>query len=54
MIRKVKKCILIDLACQFDTRIEKKEEEKCTNYCELKYEISKMRKVEAIPVVMGH
>ena len=54
--KKSKKCILIDLACQFDTRIEKKEEEKCTNYCELNYEISKiwkMRKVEAIPLVIG-
>ena len=40
--KKSKKCILIDLACQFDTRIEKKEEEKCTNYSELKYEIAKI------------
>ena len=54
--KKNKKCILIDTACPFDTRIEKKEEEKCTNYSEMKYEIAKvwkMRKVEVIPVVMG-
>ena len=37
-------------------RIEKKEEEKCVNYNELKYEIAriwKMKKVEVIPVVVG-
>ena len=53
---KSKKCILIDPACPFDTRIEKKEEEKYTNYRELKYEIAKiwkMRKVEVVPVVIG-
>ena len=35
---------------------KKKEEEKCTNYSELKYEIAKIwktRKVEVIPVVIG-
>ena len=42
--KKSKKCLLIDPACPFDTRIEKKEEEKCTNYSELKYEIAKFRK----------
>ena len=54
--KKSKKCILIDPAYPFDTRIEKKEEEKCTNCSELKYEIAeiwKMRKVEDIPVVIG-
>ena len=54
--KKSKKCLLIDPACPFDTRIEKKEEEKCTNYSELKYETAKvwkMRKVEVIPVVIG-
>ena len=53
---KSKKCILIYPACPFDTSIEKKEEEKCTNYSELKYEIAKIwktRKVEVIPVVIG-
>ena len=39
--KKTKKCLLIDSACPFDTRIEKKEEEKCTNYSDLKYEIAK-------------
>ena len=37
-----KKRLLIDLACPFETRIEKKEEKKCTNYSELKYEIAKI------------
>ena len=52
--KKTKKCILIDLACPFYTCIEKKEEEKCTNYSELTYEIAKiwkMTKVEVISVV---
>ena len=54
--KKSKKCLLIDHACLFDTRTEKKKEEKCTNYSEVKYEIAKnwkMRKVEVIPVVIG-
>ena len=41
----------------FDTSIEKKGKEKFTNYSELKYEIAKickLRKVEVIPVVIGH
>ena len=53
---KSKKCILIYPACPFDTSIEKKEEEKCTNYSELKYEIAKiwkMRKIEVISVLIG-
>ena len=40
--KKTKKYLLIDPACPFDTRIEKKEEEKCSNYCDLKYEIARM------------
>ena len=53
--KKSKKFLLIDTTCPFDTRIEKKEEEKCTNHSELKYEsakIWKMRKLELIPVVI--
>ena len=45
----------MDPACPFDTHIERKKEEKCTNYNELKYEIGKikkMRKAEVIPVVI--
>ena len=54
--KKTKKCLLIDPACPFDTRIEKKEEEKCNNYCDFKYEIVRMwrmKDVEVIPVVIG-
>ena len=54
--KKSKKCILMDPTYPFDTHIVKKEEEKCTNYSELKYEIAKiwkMRKVEVIPKVIG-
>ena len=54
--KKTKKCLLIDPACPFDSRIEKKEEEKCNNYCDLKCEIArmwKMKDVEVIPVVIG-
>ena len=54
--KKTKKCLLIDPACPFDTRIEKKEEGKCSNYCDLKYEIARlwrMKDVEVIPVVIG-
>ena len=45
-----------DPAYPFGTHIEKKEEKKCISYSELKYEIaiiSKIRKVEVIPVVIG-
>ena len=54
--RKCKKCSVIDPAYPFDTCIKMKEEEKCTSYSELKYEIArtwKMRKVDVIPVVKG-
>ena len=47
---------MIDPTCPFDTSIEKKEEEKCTSYRELKYEVAKsgkMKKVEIIPVGIG-
>ena len=51
-----KKCLLIDPSCPFDTRIEGKEEEKCANYNELKYEIAriwKLKEVDVVPVVIG-
>ena len=54
--KKNEKRLLIDRACSFDTRIEKKEEEKFTRHSELKYKIAKiwkMRKVEAIAVIIG-
>ena len=54
--KKINKCLLIDSECPFDTRIEKKEQEKCNNYCDFKYEIARMlrmKDVEVIPVVIG-
>ena len=54
--KQAKKCQLIDPSCPFDTRIDKKEEEKCVNYNELKYEIAriwKMKEVDVVPVVVG-
>ena len=54
--KKSKKFLLIDLAFPSHTFIEKTQEEKCTNYSELKYEIAriwKVRKVEGLPVVIG-
>ena len=53
--KKRKKCLLIDSTWLFDTRIEKKEKENCTNYTALKYKtaiIWKTRKVGVI-VVLG-
>ena len=53
--KKSKECPLIDPACPFDSCIERKEEEKGTDYTDLKYKIAKiwkMRKIEFIPVVI--
>lgn len=36
----------------FDTHIEKKEEEKCINYNQLKYEIARMRKMKKEDVIV--
>ena len=56
--KKEKLCFLIDVACPFDTRIDKKEKEKLDAYSDLKYEILKCWKkdintVVIIPVVVG-
>ena len=55
---KIKTCYVIDVACPFDTRIEKKEMERKNAYCDLKYEIFKVYKGEVnkvliIPVIIG-
>ena len=55
--QKRKECVQIDPACPFDTCIERNEEEKCTDYSELKYEIAeiwKVRKVEVILVIRSN
>ena len=59
MINKRKKvCWLIDVACPFDTRIDKKEHEKIEAYTELKYEVLKVwraevQKVFIVPIIIG-
>ena len=54
--KKKKECMLIDVACPFDTRIVKKEEEKEEKYNKLKYEIARiwcMKKVKIVPIIVG-
>ena len=57
VIDKVNKlCLIIDPSCPFDFRIAVKEEEKLSNYNELKYELARiwnMKKVTIVPVVIG-
>ena len=56
VIDKVNKtCLIIDPSCSFDSRILVKEEEKLSNYDELKYELAKiwsMKKVTIVPIVI--
>ena len=56
--KKQKSCLIIDVACPFDTRIKKKEQEKIEYYNDLKYEILKcwnkeVDKVMILPIVIG-
>ena len=51
-------CLVIDIACPFDTRIKKKEQEKIEYYNDLKYEIlrcwnKEVDKVMILPIVIG-
>ena len=46
--KKSKKYLLIDPGLPFDTRIEQTEEEKFTNYSELKYEMAKIWKMRKV------
>ena len=56
--KRKKMCLVIDVACPFDTRIKKKEQEKMEYYNDLKYEILKcwnkeVDKVMILPIVIG-
>ena len=56
--KKQRICYIIDVACPFDTRVEKKEKEKFEYYTDLKYERLKVwntevTKVYIIPIVIG-
>ena len=49
-------CLIIDVACPFDTRVIEKEREKITRYEDLKWEIIKIwkcRSMRVIPIVIG-
>jgi hypothetical protein len=51
-------CHLIDVACPFDSRVDKKEKEKFDHYTDLKFEILKcwskeIDKVKITPIVIG-
>ena len=42
-------------ACPFDTRTDRKEDERCTNYSEMRHKIAKIwniKKVEVMPKVI--
>ena len=56
--KKEKICYIVDVACPFDQRIEKKEKNKVKNYTDLKYEMlnvwkNEVTKVNIVPVVIG-
>ena len=57
VIDKVNKtCLIIDPSFPFGSRIVVKEEEKLSNYEELKYELARiwsMKKVSSVPIVIG-
>ena len=51
-----RKCVLIDVACPFDTRINEKEQNKTEIYGDLRKEIKriwKCREVVIVPVIIG-
>ena len=55
VIKKERKCMIIDIAIPGDVRVVNKEEEKVLKYQELKHEIARMwamTKVDIIPVVV--
>ena len=58
LVKETKTCYIIDVACPFDTRIDKKEDEKNKHYNDLKYEIKKcwsrdVKKVITVPIIIG-
>ena len=51
-----RECVILDVACPFDTRVKEKQLEKIQKYQDLKREISRIwqcRKVTIIPIVIG-
>ena len=54
--KKDRSCLLIDIACPFDTRIDRKEKEKIEVYQDLKREIKRMwnvKEVTIVPLIIG-
>ena len=54
--KKERKCMIIDIACPGDSRVELKEKEKIQNYAELRREIKKLwkcKEVKVVPVIIG-
>ena len=54
--KKDRSCLLIDIACPFDTRIDSKEKEKIEVYQDIKREIKKMwnvKEVTIVPLIIG-
>ena len=50
--RKNRSCLLIDISCPFDTRIERKEKEKIEMYQDLKTEIKRLWNVREVKIVL--
>ena len=51
-----KNCLIIDIACLGDRRVDIKQEEKINKYLDLAIEIKelwKMKRVKVVPVVIG-
>ena len=51
-----RKCLIIDVACLFDTRVKDKEKEKIENYQDLKRKLRriwKLRTVTVVPIMIG-
>lgn len=48
--KKNKRAQLIDTLCPPDSYIKKKEEQKCINYNQVKYEIARMWKIKQLDV----
>ena len=51
-----KSCLIIDVACPNDWRVESKQEEKVNKYLDLAFQIKKlwkMKRVKVVPIVIG-
>lgn len=54
--KKERTCLIVDIACPFDTRTTTKEDEKLNKYQDLEYEIKKLceqKHVTIIPTTIG-